>query len=335
MLNNTGIWVIIPNWNGGKMTLKCLESLKSQTKKHSVIVVDNASEDNSVELIQKIFPDISLIKNDTNLGFAGGVNTGIRQALGKDAKYIVLLNNDVVLEKNWLEETLKPFADNKIGAVTGKLLNKNGKKVDNTGDEYSIWGLTIPRQRGLAAEEASGSKEEVFGVCAGAAAYRAEAIKDVGLFDQRFFAYYEDTDFNFRLQLRGWKIIYQPKAVGYHATGSTGSTISGFTTFQTIKNLPLLLWKNVPLALMPKILPRFLLAYGSILLSTALKTQFLILLKGLLWVVLNIPHGIIQRAKIQHGRKVDAKYINSVLYQGLPPNASRMRKLFYHYKKII
>ncbi len=328
MLNNTGIWVIIPNWNGGELTTKCLASLRSQTKKHSVIVVDNASEDNSVELIGKSFPETILIQNKKNLGFAGGVNTGIREALENNAEYIVLLNNDVVLEKKWLEELEKTFIDKRIGAATGKLLSKDGKKIDNTGDEYSIWGLAIARQRDELAENAEGKSGEVFGVCAGAAMYKAEAMRDTGFFDEKFFAYYEDTDYNFRLQLRGWEVMYQPKAVGYHATGSTSGKISGFTTLQTIKNLPMLFWKNVPLNLLPKMLPRFFAAYSAILLSTLLKARLITLLKGLFYSVFNIPHVLIERFKIQRNRKVSSSYIRSILYQDLPPNAHSMRSFF-------
>ncbi|HEX5797573.1 MAG TPA: glycosyltransferase family 2 protein [Candidatus Saccharimonadales bacterium] len=328
MINNTGIWVIIPNWNGGELTIKCLKSLQDQTKKHNVIVVDNASEDNSVELIEKSFPNVQIIQNERNLGFAGGVNVGIKEALEQGAEYIVLLNNDVTLEKNWLvelEKTLK--AHKKAGAATGKLLDVDGKKVDNTGDEYSIWGLTIPRERDLPAEQANDQPGEVFGACAGAAMYRAKAVRDVGLFDEKFFAYFEDTDYNFRLQLLGWKAMYEPEAIGYHATGSTSGKLAGFTRLQTAKNLPMLFWKNMPLALLPRTFPRFFLVYGLMFFGSVAKGQGWPVLKGVLLSTKNLPHAFIQRYEIQRKRKASNAYIWSILYKDLPPNSKYWQKL--------
>lgn len=328
MLNNTGIWVIIPNWNGGKLLPDCLKSLAKQTEEHTVVLVDNASGDNSVELVEKSFPYVDVIRNEKNLGFAGGVNAGIKHALDNDAKYVVLLNNDVKLEKDWLSELKKTLAKHKqTGSATGKLLSADGKKVDNTGDEYSIWGLTMPRQRGLPAKEALAEAGEVFGACAGAAMYRASAMKEVGFFDEKFFAYYEDTDFNFRLQLAGWKAFYNPLAVGYHATGSTSSKIPGFITLQTMKNTPILFWKNVPLSLIPKIFPRFFLAHVLVFFSSIFKGRGTPAIKGALLGFGNIPHTLIERRKIQKNRKVSNEYIWSILYHDMPPNARRLRRL--------
>lgn len=92
-------------------------------------------------------------------------------------------------------------------------------------------------------------------------------LQEIGLFDEDFFAYYEDVDLSFRAQLSGWKVLYSPAAIAYHQIGATSSKIEGFTTYQTIKNLPWLLWKNVPSRLLWQVVPRFKLAYVSFFIS--------------------------------------------------------------------
>lgn len=325
MSNNTSTWVVIPNWNGRDELKKCLSSLE-KISNIKIVVVDNASSDSSVQFVKENFPEVIVLENEKNLGFASGVNIGIEEALKNGAEYIALLNNDVVVQDNWLQSLSSTLEeDESIGAVTGKLLSKDDKKVDNTGDEYSIWGLTIPRDRNIKTEELKRSSGEVFGACAGAALYRAEVFKDIGLFDEKFFAYFEDSDLNFRMQLGGWKTIYEPKAVGYHDTGSTSKKIPGFTTLQTIKNPTMLFWKNVPLGLLPKMFPRFFVTHCAVFLSSFFKHP-LIATKGLLLCFKNIPYTFKERWKIQKRRKVSNEYIWSVLYKDLPPDAHRLRR---------
>ena len=217
--------------------------------------------------------------------------------------------------------------DDSLGAVTCKLLSADEKHIDSTGDFYSTWGLTISRQRDKKAEDAIGNEEKVFGACAGASLYRMDMFNEVGLFDEDFFAYYEDSDLNFRMQLAGWKILYNPKAIAYHATGSTGNKIKGFTAYQTFKNFPLLFWKNMPLRLLIHTLPRFTFVYVIIFLNSFAKGNGLAAVKGLLRMLTLLPKKLVERRKIQKNRKVSVSYINSILVHDLPPNATNLRKL--------
>ncbi|HEX5798202.1 MAG TPA: glycosyltransferase family 2 protein [Candidatus Saccharimonadales bacterium] len=321
------ISVVVVNWNNKKLTEQCIKSLQKQHVDLKIILIDNGSADGSVEYLQKQFPNIRLIAQKKNLGFAGGANVGIKNALKGDANYIALLNNDVVVDKSWLQSLVNAMEeDDSIGAVTGKLLNKKGDRVDNTGDEYSVWGLTIPRDRGIKIDKLNRDDGKVFGACAGAALYRAEVFKNIGLFDEKFFAYYEDSDLNFRMQLAGWETKYQPSAVAYHDIGSTSKKISGFTTLQTIKNQPMLFWKNVPLGLLPTMFPKFFLAHSMVILSSIFKGHLFITVKGVLLCFKNTPHYFLERRRIQKRRKVSNEYIWSVLYQDLPPDARRLRR---------
>jgi GT2 family glycosyltransferase len=167
----------------------------------------------------------------------------------------------------------------------------------------------------------------VFGASGGASLYRINMLKEIGLFDDKFFAYYEDVDISFRAQLAGWHVGYEPKAIVYHEIGATSSKLKSFTTYQTIKNLPMLFWKNVPIRLMPMMLPRFLLAYTSFVISAIARGQIIATLKGELIFMLNAPGVFKSRHHIQKTRKVDDDYIRSILAWDLPPNARRLRQL--------
>lgn len=324
----TKVAVVIPNWNGKTRLKSCLDSVISQTANPHVVVVENGSTDGSLEYIQKTYPDVEVVAHSKNLGFAGGVNSGIKRVSDLGFEYVALLNNDAIVDKNWAKHLLDSIAQDKsLGAVACKLLSSDKKSVDSTGDFYSIWGLPFNRDRGKPAKDAHTTPGLVFGPCAGAALYRVAAIEEVGMFDDDFFAYHEDADIHFRLQLYGWKTMYQPKAIAYHATGSTSSKIPGFTTYQTFKNYPLLFWKNVPTKLLPKMLPRFTIAYTSIFVSSLLGGRGWPATKGFSRMLTLLPKKLAERRKIQKNRKVSIDYIDSILVQDLPANSHKLRRL--------
>jgi hypothetical protein len=159
-------------------------------------------------------------------------------------------------------------------------------------------------------------------------------FKDIGLFDEDFFAYYEDVDLRFRAQLAGWKIRYCPKAIAYHQIGATSSKISGFTTYQTMKNLPWLMWKNVPATYLLKVLPRFKIAYFSFYASAWRRHQGWSATKGVLLSVTLAPKKIWQRHQIQNTKKVSDSYIWGIMTHDLPPNALKLRSLRAKWQKV-
>jgi GT2 family glycosyltransferase len=324
----TKVAVIIPNWNGADHIEDCLIAVKDQTVGCHTVVVDNGSIDGSLVLLRKKFSWVHVIKHRENRGFAGGVNSGIKYAIENKYEYIALLNSDAVLDKKWLEHLVLALESNaKVGAVMGKILGENGESIDSTGDEYTSWGLSSARQRDEKASSAVSEGGYVFGASAGAALYRAGVFRGVGLFDEKFFAYYEDTDLNFRLQLKGWKSFYVPSAVAYHATGTTSRKIAGFTTYQTMKNLPMLFWKNVPLKHIPHIFPRLFFAYWTIMIKQILFGNRWAAIKGQAAWLKNIPHTFRERSRIQKSKKVSDEYIWSILTHDLPPNAANLRRL--------
>lgn len=321
------VYVVIPNWNGVSNLASCLEALMTQTDPEKLVVVDNASTDDSVELVKSRFPRVVVLQNKKNLGFAGGVNTGISHALDNQADAVALINNDAVAAKGWLK-SLTTYLDNnpKVGIATSKIIDSQTNRLDSTGEQYTVWGLAYPRGRGEPAGAQYDRQTEVFGASGGASLYRAEMLRQIGLFDKDFFAYYEDVDLSFRAQLAGWRVAYVPQAVVNHQIGATGGKIKGFYTYQTLKNLPLLLWKNLPWALMPKVYWRFWVAWLAFLGAALARGQVWSVLKALAVGTLLWPKKLYQRREIQKKRLVSADYINSIIVHDLPPGALRLRR---------
>jgi GT2 family glycosyltransferase len=200
--------------------------------------------------------------------------------------------------------------------------------LDSTGDLYTSWGLPYPRGRDELDIGQYDEKSEVFSASGGASIYRADMLRQIGIFDEDFFAYYEDVDISFRAQLAGWKIVYQPKAEAYHQIGGTSSKIKDFTTYQTLKNLPLVYWKNVPFSVAAPMWPKIFIAYWSIFFSALIKGKIKASLKGALMChVLMFKKLFIERPKIQKSKTISDEYIKNIITPGLPPNAHKLKRL--------
>ena len=323
--------IVVLNWNGIEDTLLCLNSLLAQTYKHfQIVVIDNGSIDTSKEVLEKYrikhSNKIDVIYNPINFGFAGGVNTGIEWVLNEDFNYVALFNNDAIADKHWLQSLVDAAQPKDIGITTGLLLHEDGTTIDSSGDWLSSWGLAFPRNR---EDDVSKTPKAglVFGATGGASLYKIALFKDIGLFDDDFFAYYEDADLSFRAQLAGWKVAYTPKAVAYHKQGATSKKIPGFTTYQTFKNLPLLFLKNVPRGLLFPVGIRFYFAYWLILLNAIAKGNGTSATKGACKSFVLGFKALSARMSIQRNKRVSDAYIKSILWNDLPPDQTGVRKL--------
>jgi GT2 family glycosyltransferase len=326
-MKQSDVAVVVINWNGEQDSLECIASLKKQSLSHTVLAVDNGSTDNFAKKITESHEDVVLLKNERNLGFSGGANIGMRYAIDHNFKYVALINNDARPDKNWLKNLTKTMTeDESAGIVTCKLLKLDGS-FDSTGDQYTIWGLAYPRGRDTLDNGQFQKKEYVFAASGGASLYRVKMLQDVGIFDNDFFAYFEDVDLSFRAQLRGWKIVYQPEAIAHHQVGGTSGKIKGFTTYQTLKNLPFIVVKNVPARLLFQVVPRFMIAYWSIFFSSLKQGKAKSAIKGLFMATILTPKKLLQRFSIQHKTIVDPAYIRSIIVPDLPPNAHKLRRL--------
>jgi GT2 family glycosyltransferase len=317
--------VVVPNWNGAGHLAASVESLARQTHPDvTIVVVDNGSTDDSVTVLERLRTDsdtpLVILRNPTNLGFAGGVNTGIRYALAAGFQFVALFNNDAVAEPDWLAHLVAGLAEHPdAGIATSRLLMADGETVDSTGDFLSVWGIAFPRDRDQPAEPVRPSGY-VFSASGGASLYRASLFRRIGLFDEAYFAYFEDVDLSFRAQLAGLRVFYCSDAVAYHEQGSTSGRIPGFATEQMFKNLPMLLVKNLPLRLAGPIVPRFALIYPLLLANAIRRGQWRPALRGFAaGARLALGHSLLQRRRIQRTRTIDPGDVRELIWPDLPP----------------
>lgn len=309
------ISIVIPNYNGKDHLKICFDALREQTyNNYEIILVDNNSADDSVKFTEENYPEVKVKKLDYNTGFAKAVNEGIKKSNGE---YVLLLNNDTECDKNFLKEMLSGFKTENTGSVACKMLNYfDRKKIDDAGD--FIKPLGSPYARGHNETDAGqyDKDEYIFGACAGAAIYKKEVFEKTGYFDEDFFAYYEDVDFSFRMQLEGYKCFYNPKAVCYHKRGATTNSRSGFQTSLCEQNLVSLRIKNYPASMLLKRLPFFMLARIKryfLFLTRHSFSVFASAVKGYFKGTIKIPESLSKRNEIQKNRKVSIEYLESIL----------------------
>lgn len=330
-MNRLAIMVI--TWNNSADSIECLESLLKQTDKNlTLLSIDNNSTDNSADELRRFIAtkskaDIRFIETGYNGGTAGGFNAGINWALENKYEYVGTLNADAIADTDWAAQlTHELDAHQKAGLATGLLLRRDGKTIDTSGDFYTIWGLPGPRNRNQPREAAPKQPGDVFGSTGGGFIARTDMFKKIGLFDEKFFMYYEDVDVSFRAQLQGYTARYTPNAIAYHKLGASSKTVPGLAIYNTFKNIPMLFAKNVPLSLWPLVYPRFVLLYTLILGNAIAKGRGKYALKGLLKSWLYAPHVFKERWRIQRNRTVTATYISGILLHDLPPDQTGLRK---------
>lgn len=222
-MNQKTVAIIILNWNGKKDTLECLSSLEKLTYPHyEIILVDNGSSDNSVEVFKCKYPQLTLIETEENLGFAGGNNRGIEYALTKGFSYILLLNNDTVVAPNLLESFLDASSDGDI--LGAKLyLYSNPDTFDHFG---GMWNKETARFIMLGNREKEDGKSweipiDLDYVCGAAMFLKKEVIETVGMLEPKFFLIWEENDFCHRARRAGFSVRFCPKAKVWHKVSSS------------------------------------------------------------------------------------------------------------------
>lgn len=298
--------VVIVNWNGRQYLEQCLLSVLRQTYTDcEVILVDNASTDGSVELVEREFPEVELIRNSVNRGFAAGNNDGIRAATGA---YIATLNNDAFPESTWLDELIGAIRDDSnVGMGASKMLFYHfPDTINSTGISLDWAGIAWDRLGGQRDDRAQTTPVEVFGPCAGAAVYKREMIEDIGLFDEDFFMYLEDVDLAWRGRLRGWRCLYVPTAEVRHVHSASSVEGSAFKNYLLGRNKIWTMVKNYPT-------PTFLFFIPAILFYDLMSLQYSVLvrgnvvsLRGRIEAVRQMGAILRKRAEIQRGRRVSS-----------------------------
>jgi GT2 family glycosyltransferase len=329
----SNVYVVIPNYNGADMLAEAVDSVLAQSyKQFTLILVDNGSVDDSRTIMERYEAKDDRIKTifrDKNFGYTGGVNPGMELAIKDGAKYVAPFNNDATADRSWLKN-LVGFLDNHeaFGIATCKLLHTDGKTFDSTADLYTSWGIPYPRGRDEPVSNKYDKQTTIFGASGGASLYRTAMLAKIGVFDQDFFAYYEDIDLSFRAQLAGWKVGFVPKSIVYHGQGKTSEKMaSGFTTTQYMKNLPMIVIKDIPFKLLFKVWPRFMFAYYIFFVNAMFTGRGWAAYRGWLRMLWLIPKKLRARHEIQNSNVVTADYIWSLFTHDLPPNAYKLRRL--------
>ncbi len=315
MSENPMFSIIIPNWNGAKFLPDCLRSLRRQTfDDFETIVVDNGSEDESLEIVRKEFPEVRVLPLDRNYGFAAACNRGAEEARGD---VLVLLNNDTEADPEWLEEIERTLQEHpEAGAIASKILLFDKRNViHSTGDMMGRDG--IPINRGVW-EEDKGQYDlyqQVFSACGAAAAYRREMWEELGGFDEDLFMYLEDVDLAWRAQLRGWKTVFAPRAKVYHRLSATGG--GPVASFYTGRNTILVIVKDMPGKLIRRHWRHILgaqlrVAWDAIRSSRGDAARAR--LRGQLSALVNIPRWIKKRSAVQKTRKVSIQALDNILW---------------------
>jgi GT2 family glycosyltransferase len=248
--------IVIVSYNAKTKLLACLDSvLQSLPDSSEIIVVDNASIEGNADAVESSFPDVALIRSETNLGFAAGCNLGTRYAAGE---HLVFLNPDTIVEPGWLEALLAPFdSDEKIGLTTARIvLLDDPTRLNTCGCDIHLTGLTLCRGMGKSSD--TFREVENVGAISGAAfAIRRDLFERLGGFDETMFLYLEDTDLSWRARLAGFSTVSAPGSIVHH---DYELRITPLKVFWEERNRYLMLLKSLKWRTIAFLLPVYLLA---------------------------------------------------------------------------
>lgn len=310
---NPLISIIIINWNGKRWLDSCFSSLYKQTfQNFEIIFVDNNSNDYSIYFVQKKYPKVIVIKNNTNLGFAEGNNIGLSKATGK---YILLLNNDTHADSDFLEKFVNPFENSNATVMQSKIiLSKKSKKLDSCGSFWTNSGFLYHYGNGKDQKlEKYNHSMPIFSTKGASMMIRRDIIDKIGLFDTDFWNYYEETDFCHRCWIAGYTCYYYPDAIIYHKMGGTSLRFdNAYIQFHNFKNKLLSFIKNFEITTLIKFLPIYLLIniVLSIIWLIQLKPKhFITLYKAIWWNIAHLNNTLKKRKRIQALRKKSDKEI--------------------------
>lgn len=305
--------LIIPNYNGAALLPCCLDALRAQTRRDfRVLVVDDGSSDDSLRLLHEDYPEVAVLPLERNRGLAAAVNAGLQATDGAEAREIVvLLNNDTEAHPRWLEQLVGAlerypaydFAASKL------LLFDQRDRIHSAGDFYQLNG--VPGSRGVWEYDHGqyDAVSEVFGPCAGAAAYRRSALRrlQVGgrVFDEDLVMYCEDVDLNVRARLHHIRTVFVPRAIVYHRLSATGG--GSLASYYCGRNFPLVWAKNLPTPLIRRHLWPMLVAQAGFVLHSlwhirepAARAR----LRGQLAALQDLPLFLRKRGTIPEGTEV-------------------------------
>lgn len=245
------VFVVILNFNSFEDTKECIESLEAiEYKNYEIVVVDNCSKDDSYSRLKEEFSKYTIIKSESNMGYAKGNNYGIKHALSKDAEYICVLNNDVSVEKDFLTKVICEMEkDNTIGIAGPCICNyKDKDTVQAMGANINLYtGLTQGRYKGQKYSEVK--NENIYVAYLGGACFvaRREVFNKIGLIPENYFLFFEETEFCLKASRANFKLICVYESKIYHKGSSTISKYSGLSYYFLNRNRVVFIRRNANL----------------------------------------------------------------------------------------
>jgi GT2 family glycosyltransferase len=255
-MSGPSVYIIVLTWNGWKDTEECLRSLRPVIEDGMcVLVVDNGSTDGTPDKVREAFPRVEVVENGRNLGFPGGNNAGMRKALSRGAEYVILLNNDTVVDRDFARELLcVAERDKKAGMVTSKIYFYDRPQVVwFAGADVSTW-TGRSRHAGFG-EVDRGQFDEVVEIgrpCGCALLVSRTFLEDVGLMEEDLFLYGEEIDWVLRARRKGFRCVFAPRSHVWHKVSiGMGGPSSGNTYYYAVRNMLLTLRRHAPYRFAP------------------------------------------------------------------------------------
>lgn len=335
--------VIVVNWNGARLLPACLSALAAQSyRDYDLWLVDNGSIDASGLMLADLersrhakwltsapasapaalMPSLArVIRNKANLGFAVGNNQAMRLCLGQ-YKYVALLNNDAIADVDWLGNLVETAGASEptMGMVASTMLFSHAPHLAaSAGISVHTDGVALDRGVGLPSRalERAGTVP-VFGPSAGAALYKSAMLRDVGLFDERFFSYLEDADLAWRARGRGWRALHNPHARVLHEYSATGGHNSPFKRALLSRNRVWLLYKNMPTPLLIRFAP-LIMRYDTLALLNAVLQRDVYSIKGRMQALAALPLWAESRRKTITSARLHPSEMRRLLAPALDP----------------
>jgi GT2 family glycosyltransferase len=310
--------VLIVNWNGGRLLNNCLKSLADQRRPpEHVVVVDNNSTDDSLDVAAERLRAAELIRLTSNVGFAKANNIAARAARGFDA--MALLNPDAVADPGWLEALVRAAElEPRAASFASQMrLANSSELLDGAGDSYHVSGRAWRNGHRQRWREWPKDNVEVFAPCAAAALYRRDAFEEVGGFDETYFCYFEDVDLGFRLRLKGYRSLYVSAAIVSHVSSASSGYRSDFAVYHGERNAVWTFVKDMPGLLFWMYLPQHVALNLAALVYYPRRGQGRVVLRAKLDALRGLPSMIKRRWAIQHNRRVDSWTLRRAMLRGI------------------
>jgi hypothetical protein len=297
-MSSPKVSIVLLNCNRNVDTLDCIRSLKDTEEKFQIILVDNGSQPNPEHLYEERHPDAIFLRNEENAGTPIGNNVGIRYALDHGADYVMMLNNDTTVDKNFLKPLVAAMEqDKRIGVAGGKIYyHSDPKRIWFAGGKFNRLTARVEHVGLLKYDHELASIHSDNDFISGCfSMFRSSVLREVGLLDERFFAYMEDVDLNMRIKNAGYKLAYIPEAFIYHKVSTTIKVDSPFYLYFNMRNRLIMLKKHNSAMELLAAVPYLSFYYARQVLRLALKHRHWKGVKAVMWGIADGLLGYIGR----------------------------------------